>query len=306
MLSYVIDGSRLPLPPEDHGLALKMGGQRDRYAILLVVMAVRLDETGPLELTLAQRPFGVATDIDGTISPIVRAPDVSAVTPLCRRYLREIRQRVDLVAVISGRAPEVARRLVGVEELIYVGNHGLSWWRQGREETLAEAVPYETMVREAKKELAVRLDLPGLILEDKGPILAFHYRLSADHEATRRAILAALAPWETRGLRVREGRMVFELAPPLDIDKGTALAHLMETYRLAGVLYLGDDLTDVDAFKVLRSWRHEGKVSGAAIAVANPEAGRQVMEEADYWVDGVPGVEWLLGAIATAVGAKRP
>jgi trehalose 6-phosphate phosphatase len=154
--------------------------------------------------------------------------------------------------------------------------------------------------------LAVRLGLPGLILEDKGPILAFHYRLCPDHEATRQAILAALAPWETRGLRVREGRMVFELAPPLDIDKGTALARLMQTYRLAGVLYLGDDLTDVDAFKVLRAWRHEGKVSGAAIAVANPESGPKVMEEADYWVDGVPGVEWLLGAIATAVAAKRP
>ena len=271
-----------------------------------IVMAVRLDDIAPLEPVLAQRPFGLATDIDGTLSPIVRTPDVAAVTPLCRRYLQEIRQRVEVVAVISGRAPEVARRLVGVEELLYIGNHGLSWWRQGREETLAEAVPYETMVREAKKELTVRLNLPGLILEDKGPILAFHYRQCADHEATRQAILAALAPWETRGLRVREGRMVFELAPPVDIDKGTALARLMQTYRLAGVLYLGDDLTDVDAFKVLRAWRDKGKVSGVAVAVANPESGPKVMEEADYWVDGVPGVEWLLGAIATAVAAKRP
>jgi trehalose 6-phosphate phosphatase len=275
-------------------------------AILLTVMAVCLDDISPLKPILAQRPFGLATDIDGTLSPIVGTPDAAAVTPLCRRYLQEIRQRVEVVAAISGRAPAVARRLVGLEELVYIGNHGLSWWQQGREETLAEAVPYETMLREAKMELAARLGLPGLILEDKGPILALHYRLCADPQTARRAILDALAPWRAQGLHIREGRLVFELGPPLDIHKGTALTRLMEIYRLGGVLYLGDDLSDVEAFKVLRHWREEGKVSGASIAVANSESGSKVMEEADYWVDGVPGVEWLLGAIATVVGGKRP
>ena len=270
------------------------------------MMAVRLDDIGPLKPILAQRPFGLATDIDGTLSPIVDRPGVAAVTPLCRRHLQEITQRVEVVAIISGRAVDVARRLVGLEEPVYIGNHGLSWWRQGREETLAEAVPYETTVREAKKKLAVRLDLAGLVLEDKGPVLALHYRLCDDRQAARVAILNALAPWRMQGLRIRQGRLVFELGPPLDIHKGTALARVMETYRLGGVLYLGDDLTDVEAFKVLRHWRQEGKVNGAAVAVANPESGPEVMEEADYWVDGVPGVEWLLGAIATVVGGKRP
>jgi trehalose 6-phosphate phosphatase len=269
-------------------------------------MAVRLDDISSLKPILGQRPFGLATDIDGTLSPIADTPDMAAVTPLCRRYLAEIAQRVEVVAAISGRAVEVARRMVGLEELVYIGNHGLSWWRQGREETLAEAVPYETTVREAKRELAVRLDLPGLLLEDKGPILALHYRRCADRQAARAAILDALAPWRAQGLHIRQGRLVFELGPPLDIHKGTALARLMETYRLGGVLCLGDDLTDVEAFKVLRHWREEGKVSGAAVAVANPESGPKVMEEADYWVGGVSGVEWLLGEIATLVGGKRP
>jgi len=268
-------------------------------------MAAHLDDIGSLKPILAQRPFGLATDIDGTLSPIADTPDAAAVTPLCRRYLREIARRVEVVAVISGRAAEVARRLVGLEELVYIGNHGLSWWRQGREETPAEAAPYEKMVREAKEELAVRLDLPGLILEDKGPILALHYRRCADHQAARLAILDALACWVRQGLRIRQGRMVFELGPPLDVHKGTALARLMETYRLGGVLCVGDDLTDAEAFKALRHWREEGKVSGAAVAVANPESGPEVMEEADYWVDGVPGVEWLLGAIASVVGGKQ-
>jgi trehalose 6-phosphate phosphatase len=287
-------------------LLAAIGAARGGCAILLTVMAVRLDDIDPLESVLTRRPFGLATDIDGTLSPIVDTPDTAAVTPLCRRYLQEIRRRVEVVAAISGRAPEVARRLVGLEELVYIGNHGLSCWREGREETLAEAVPYETMLKEAKRQLAARLDLPGLVLEDKGPILALHYRLCADPEAARVAILNALAPWTTQGLRIRQGRLVFELGPPLDIHKGTALARLMDTYRLGGVLYLGDDLTDVDAFKVLRHWRDEGKVCGAAVAVANPESDAKVKDEADYWVDGVPGVEWLLGAIASVVGGKRP
>jgi trehalose 6-phosphate phosphatase len=269
-------------------------------------MTVRLDDIGPLKPILAQRPFGLATDIDGTLSPIAATPDMAAVTPLCRRYLGEIAQRVEVVAAISGRAAEVARRMVGLDGLVYVGNHGLSWWSQGREETLAEAAPYETMIQEAKRKLAVDLNLPGLLLEDKGPILALHYRLCGDPQTTRAAILEALAPWRAQGLRVRAGRLVFELAPPVDVDKGTALVHLMETYRLAGVLYLGDDLTDVDAFRVLRRWREDAKVTGAAVAVANPEAGQEMMKEADYWVDGIPGVEWLLGAIASVVGGKRP
>jgi trehalose 6-phosphate phosphatase len=269
-------------------------------------MTARLDDIGPLKPILAQRPFGLATDIDGTLSPIVATPNVAAVTPLCRRHLGEIRQRVEVVAAISGRAPEVARRLVGLEELVYIGNHGLSCWRQGQQETLAEAVPYEAMIRDAKRDLGVHLDLPGLLLEDKGPILALHYRLCADHQAARVAILDALAPWKTQGLRIKQGRLVFELVPPLDVHKGTALARLMETHRLSGILYLGDDLTDVDAFKVLRHWREESKISGAAVAVANPESTPTVIDEADYWVDGIPGVEWLLGAIASVVGAKRP
>jgi len=268
-------------------------------------MTARLDDISSLKPILAQRPFGLATDLDGTLSPIADTPDAAAVTPLCRRYLQEIAQRVEVVAVISGRAAEVARRLVGLEELVYIGNHGLSWWRQGREETPAEAAPYETMVREAKKEMTARLDLPGLLLEDKGPILGLHYRRCADHQAARLAILDALAPWERQGLRIRQGRLVFELGPPLDVHKGTALARLMETYRLSGVLCVGDDLTDAEAFKVLRRWREEGRVSGAAIAVANSESGPEVMAEADYSVDGVPGVEWLLGSIASIVGGKQ-
>lgn len=269
-------------------------------------MALPLDDIAPLRPILAQRPFGLATDIDGTISPIVQRPDEAAVTFASRRHLWEIARRAAVVAVLTGRSTDDARRMVGLDELTYIGHHGLVWWEKGEERPLAEVARYEGLVRWAKEELASTLDLPGLVLEDKGIALAFHYRTSPEPERTREAIARALAPWVERGLRLRRGRMVLELVPPVDVHKGTALARLMETYHLRGVLYLGDDVTDIDAFAALRTWRDEGRVAGAAIAAANPESGSELVEAADFWVDGVGGVEWLLGEVATALGGRRP
>ncbi|MGQ9571997.1 MAG: hypothetical protein ACUVV3_02250 [Dehalococcoidia bacterium] len=79
-----------------------MTGAAGKGAILLGVMAVRLDDLGPLKPILGQRPFGLASDIDGTFSPIADTPDLATVTPLCRRYLAEIARQVEVVAAISG------------------------------------------------------------------------------------------------------------------------------------------------------------------------------------------------------------
>jgi trehalose 6-phosphate phosphatase len=270
------------------------------------VMALLLEDISPLRPILAQRPFGLATDIDGTISPIVDRPDEAAVTDASRRHLWEIARHAAVVAVLTGRSTDDARRVVGLDELTYVGNHGLVWWENGEERPLAEAAQYAGLVHRAKEELASTLDVPGLVLEDKGIAVAFHYRASPDPERAREAIVEALAPWVERGLRLRRGRMVLELVRPVDVDKGTALARLMEAYHLRGVLFLGDDVTDLDAFAAVRTWRDEGRVAGAAIAAANPESGSEVVEAADFWVDGVAGVEWLLGQVASVLGVRRP
>lgn len=269
-------------------------------------MALHLDDIAPLRPILAERPFGLATDIDGTISPIVQRPDEAAVTAASLRYLREIARWAAVVAVVTGRNPDDARRMVGLDELTYIGHHGLVWWEKGEERSLPEEARYAGLVHRAKEELASTLDVPGLVLEDKGIALAFHYRTSPEPEKAREVIAKALAPWVERGLRLRRGRMVLELERPVDVHKGTALARLMEAYGLRGVLYLGDDITDIDAFATLRTWRDEGRVAGAAIGVSNPESGSELMQAADFWVDGVGGVEWLLTEVATALGAQRP
>lgn len=258
---------------------------------------------------LSHRPLGLVTDLDGTISPIAATPQRARVSPRCRRLLGELAGRLELVAVLSGRAAAEAQRLVGVEGLVYVGHHGLSRWHQGQEALLPEAEPFAAQVAQARRELAPLLEqVPGLLLEDKGLALALHYRQSTNPSQARRAILGALAASPAgRGLALQEGRRVLELRPPL-ADKGRALEGLVAEYGLRGVIYLGDDLTDVDAFRALGRLRQAGSVAGLAVAVAGWEAPASLLEGADLSVAGVAGVAALLAELLGALkgGAGEP
>ena len=146
----------------------------------------------------------------------------------------------------------------------------------------------------------------GVFVEDKGPIVAFHYRRAASPEEARAAIEAALtASAAAAAFRVHEGRMVVELRPPLDVDKGTALKELSRRMRAGAVIALGDDRTDVDMFRRVAAMRESG-TPGATVAVESSEVTAEVLDGADYCVDGVAGVEWLLGEIARALRETAP
>jgi trehalose 6-phosphate phosphatase len=103
-----------------------------------------------------------------------------------------------------------------------------------------------------------------------------------------------------RRFQLHEGRLVVELRPDLGADKGTALETLAERLSLRGLLCLGDDVTDVDMFRVAERLRSQG-LATVRIAVASAEAAPEVMEAADYALDGVEGVERLLGDIVKAL-----
>ncbi len=269
-------------------------------------MAEQLRDIGPLRPLLARRPLGLISDIDGTLAPIVAKPEEAAVSPRCRALLSQLTGRGVRVAVITGRTLEVARTMLTLDGVAYAANHGLSLWVDGREETAAAAAAeYVGRAREAIRELA-GLDIPGVALEDKGPVLAVHYRRAADEEAARLAVLRAIeASPAARAFRVHEGRKVIELRPPLGIDKGTTLAALVARLGVAAVICLGDDATDIDMFRAVERLR-EGGLAGTTVAVRSEEATEAVLASADYWVDGVPGVEWLLQELLKALPATRP
>jgi trehalose 6-phosphate phosphatase len=251
-----------------------------------------------LRQILGQGPCGLLTDIDGTISPIAATPAESRVSSAARESLRLLAQRLDLVAAISGRAASDAAALVGLPELIYIGNHGLELWRDGLARPLPEAAAYGPAIEDLLRAAQERIALPGVLFENKGLTASVHYRLADAPEQAGVAlgeILQALAA--ERGLILTPGRMVWELRPPLAVNKGTAARWLVEHYHLRSVLFLGDDRTDADAFQALRELRAQGSCAALNIGVAAAETPAIVRELADIMVDGVTGVEALLAGL---------
>ncbi|MEW6579518.1 MAG: trehalose-phosphatase [Chloroflexota bacterium] len=244
--------------------------------------------------------LGIVTDMDGTISPIVAEPDAAQVTPRNRALLAALAGQLPLVAVISGRAVDDVRARVGVPGLVYVGNHGLEWWSGDQIEVPPDLQAYRPSL-EAARRAVDSARLPGMVLEDKGATLSVHYRQTTDPDA----VAAAFAPVIQRiasahELRLFQGRMVFELRPPLDIDKGSAFARLVTRYQLDAAAYLGDDTTDADALQMARRLRQDGTCYALGLGVLGAETPAIVRDQADLSLSGVDDAEaffaWLLNA----------
>jgi trehalose 6-phosphate phosphatase len=255
---------------------------------------------------LALRPLGLLCDVDGTLSAIVPTPERAVLLPGVADALEQARVAFALVAIVSGRTVGDARRLVGVPGLLYVGNHGLEHLAED-DATIHIHPEAEPWVRAINSVLAtvqapLTQQYPGLSIERKGVTASIHLRGLEDprsaEDAVYDAIVAAASP---KGLRVTRGRLVVELRPPLDVDKGVAIESFIRGRGLAGAFYLGDDQTDIDAFRVLKRLTEEDVCQGIAVAVLHDEAPMGLAAEADMTlasVDAVPGfLRWLLANI---------
>jgi trehalose 6-phosphate phosphatase len=222
--------------------------------------------------TLAADPTSAALffDVDGTLAPIVANPDEARVPDAARAELRRLATRYALVACVSGRTGEVARAIVGVPELTYVGEHGL------------ELDPEAETWRERIHSFGARAPWP---VEEKPLSAAFHYRTAPDRDEARRVLEQVEADARAAGLRTRWGRLVLEVLPPIETSKRTAVAHLLTQSGLRRALYAGDDTTDVDAFAAL----------GIRVAIASPESPPALREHADIVLDSPAA---LLGLLA--------
>ncbi len=252
---------------------------------------------------LARRPRGFLTDIDGTLSPVAPTPDQARLYRGVRPLLRRCLDAFDVVAAISGRPALDARRLVGIPQMTYIGNHGMEQLApRERVPVIAPDVrAYQSAIADVLHEVRGRLvpRFASLLFENKGVTASIHYRLAPDPDAARAAIRAALDPLASeRDLRVTEGRMVIELRPPLDRHKGTSIRALAQAHGLACALYLGDDRTDIDAFHTLREMRERGECEGISVAVGHAEAPAALLESADITLTSIAEVprfiQWIL------------
>jgi trehalose 6-phosphate phosphatase len=252
---------------------------------------------------LRQTPSAVITDIDGTVSAIAPTPAEAMVDPGAKAALALLAERLAAVAVVSGRAPQDGAAMVGLPELIYVGNHGLERIAQGTPWTHPVAAAAQPSIAAALAEIesAARAgdDLPWLLVENKGVTGTIHYRLAPD-QAAAVALLEPLtrAAADRHGLRLTLGRMIFELRPALAVNKGTAIRELALDLGLRGIVFFGDDVTDVDAFRTLRELREAGEAATLRVGVLGPETSPTVLAAIDMSVDGVPACAATLIALA--------
>ncbi len=267
--------------------------------------AVPLTSVERLDALVARRPLGLFSDIDGTLTPIVPRPEDARVTPKCRELLGRLAERGVRIALITGRTLETARRMTGLERVDYAANHGMTLSIGGVEETPEAVGKYIALSGRLARELA-EIQVEGVTVEHTGPNLAVHYRRATDESAARAKIVDAIqASTAARAFRVHEGRKVFELRPPLPINKGTALEELVRRFGSRGILCLGDDQTDVDMFRAVSRLRDDG-IRGLNVAVLSEESPEALLDAADFTIEGVPGVEWLLGELIRVLGGKWP
>ena len=223
-------------------------------------------------------------DIDGVLAPIVERPEDARVPAETRKELRRLGKRYALVACVTGRPSDVAREIVGVEDLTYVGEHGL--------ELDPEAQQWADPIH------GFAIEVPWVDVEVKPLSVAFHYRSASDPEAAREQLEAVAAGALDLGFRARWGRMVLEVLPPVDASKGTAVRHLLETTGLRRALYAGDDTTDLDAFRALADLAAEGRLQTVVrVGVRSDEGPAEIEREADLLVDGPGGVHRLLESL---------
>ncbi len=204
------------------------------------------------------------SDYDGTLTPIVDEPESANLFRETRRLLRKLaKNRRYTVGIISGRALPDLKSKVGLEGIIYAGNHGLEIEGFGSSflEPIAEEMRPSFQILN-RVLLATLRGIKGVFVEDKGLTLSVHYRKVDGTEEMRvgDAFKRIADPLSVTGrIRVTQGKKVYEIRPPVAWDKGNAIAWLIAKFRESSgkaeilPIYLGDDLTDEDGFAVIEN-----------------------------------------------------
>ena len=243
---------------------------------------------------------GLVVDFDGVLSPIVEDPTTSAMPADVAATLGRLAKRLGLIAVVSGRPLAFLRDRVPVAGLELLGSYGIERLRNGETQMAPGAGQWLDKVRDAADQLAAHFSTwPGIRLEPKAVSVAVHWRQADDQDAAAdevRRVTAQLA--EDTGLRAEPGKLVEELRPPIDVDKGSAIGALLAGEKLSAVAYAGDDLGDMPALRAVRA------AGGYALVVDHgAETDPRLLALADQSFRGTEAFASWLAELAEAIGA---
>jgi trehalose 6-phosphate phosphatase len=238
-------------------------------------------------------------DYDGTLAPIVEDPALAQMTTAMQQVLTVLAQHPRYcVGIVSGRALADLRTRLGDRGLYLVGNHGLEiegpGMRYQHPDVWRLRPELDALVQALTGELEA---VPGAWVEDKGMTLSVHVRrvpATRVPEVTTRLLKHASPGIDAGRLALRTGKAVLEIRPRVQWTKGEAVCWILEQLRMERptasrlALYLGDDDTDEDAFRILAS-------AGVGIVVGSDRHG----SAAHYYVRSTEEVEQFLAALST-------
>jgi trehalose 6-phosphate phosphatase len=251
----------------------------------------------------------ISTDFDGVLSPLVEDPARSRPVEGALDALARLAKSVNQVAIVTGRPALVATELTGVSghpglgRLVVLGHYGLERWDAATGKITSEPVPPGVATaRDRLPRLLSEAGVPDAFVEDKDSSLAVHTRRLDDPAGAfelLRGPLTALAA-ETE-LRLEPGNLVLELRPP-GIDKGVAIRSLLASTGARSILYAGDDLGDLAAFRAIEAERAAG-LPAVLLATRSSNA-TELIDAADIVVDDPTGVVTVLTALSDAIAAR--
>lgn len=247
-----------------------------------------LERRDEIERRLAGRRPAVFLDYDGTLSPIAPRPEMATLPEETREAVRRLARRYP-VAILSGRGREDVTSLVGLDGLAYAGSHGYDIAGPGFRHEVGDGIPER--IESAAEVLQRELEgMEGVLVEPKRFAVSIHFRLAREEDLPRVEQVVDEVASAHPGLRKAHGKKLFELRPDLDWDKGQALLWMMDALGLDPSevipLYVGDDLTDEDAFQIIEEREHgigilvaeEPRPTTASYSLRDPEEVRRFLE----------------------------
>jgi trehalose-phosphatase len=245
-----------------------------------------------LEKRLTAGQLLLLMDYDGTLTPIVKRPEDAVLSADVRRLLAQLSKNYP-TAIISGRSLKDIRKLVGLKKIYYAGNHGLEIYGPGLKLVKPEAKRSASTVSEICADLMSKLgNIDGVLVEDKGLTASVHYRIVAPEKlgGLKRVFTEITKPYlMARKIKISRGKKVLEIRPNIDWDKGKAALWIIDALKPGGGIlpvYLGDDKTDEDAFRALRS-------KGITILISS----KPKKSNAEYFLRDADEVKSFLGKL---------
>jgi len=228
-------------------------------------------------------------DYDGTLTPIVERPELAVISEEMRNTIKELSQKCT-VAIVSGRMREDVENLARVEGIFYAGSHGFDIRGLNFSYVLPEAEKLIPLIAEIIEELKEKVGtINGAIIEEKKFSVAVHYRLSDPQEVPGIQKIVEEIVGRNHSLRLMHGKKVFEILPAIPWNKGRAVRWIMQALKLSwedsNVIYIGDDTTDEDAFRVVRTRgagilvAAQAKISSADYRLNSPDEVKKLFDE---------------------------